>query len=229
MKIGIIGLSDKRHIIYTLVRILGGLSTTVIFTPNKQYLYMSEDMMQDFELNDIRIVVYDCDIDEITEEEFELSTYEFIIYDILTYIPNELDVALILDNREKYIESLEDNGLEDISIFTAEGFSSSDALFDEKQIKVPHASLIEPALLRAGRFDKHIYVGLPSTKEDREAIVAKHLENKTLADGLTIEKVSSYLVGLSGAEIAGVINDALLLSFREEGKEDAKGVITEEL
>lgn len=143
MKIGIIGLSDKRHIIYTLVRVLGGLSNTIIFTPNKQYLQMSEDLLTDFELNDVRVVVYDCDIDELDEEEYELSTYEFVVYDILLDVPFGLDVALVMDNRERYLTDLEDRDLDNIPIFSVDAFTAEDAYIEEKHVKIPPASLVE--------------------------------------------------------------------------------------
>lgn len=147
MRIGIIGLSDKRHVIYTLIRVLGGLSSTVVFTPNKQYLYMSEDFVNDFELNDIRMVVCDDDdLDSLDEEEFDFEGFEYIVYDILTEIPSKLDVAVIMDHRDKYTSELENLELEDIPIYSIGEFSAADAFSSEKKIKLTPASAVEPVL-----------------------------------------------------------------------------------
>ena len=81
---------------------------------------------------------------------------------------------------------------------------------------------LDSALLRPGRFDKTIHVSPPRTKADREAIVEVHSKGKTFEDGLTIEKVAKQCYGLTGAEIASALNDAVLESF----KADRKGVIS---
>lgn len=146
MKIGIMGLADKRHIVYSLVRVLGGLSSTIIFTPNKQYLQMSEDMVADFELSDIRFVVYDCDIDELDPDDYELDNYEFVIYDILTDMPFQMDVGVIMDNRERFIQELEDRGLEDIPLFTCEVVDAANLLVNEKKVIIPPASYVEDVI-----------------------------------------------------------------------------------
>lgn len=146
MKIGLLGLADKRHIVYSLVRVLGELSSTIIFTSNKQYLQMSPDLITDFELNDIRFVVYDCDIDEIDAEEYDLDNYEFVVYDILTEMPFSLDVAVIMDNRDEFILQLEDRELQGIPIFTCEHFEKGDALDCERAITIPPASYVEDAI-----------------------------------------------------------------------------------
>jgi len=74
---------------------------------------------------------------------------------------------------------------------------------------------LDSALLRPGRFDKIIHVGPPKTKEDREAVVRVHAQDKTFAEGVTIEKIAKQCYGLTGAEIASALNDAVLESFRD--------------
>lgn len=88
------------------------------------------------------------------------------------------------------------------------------------------ADNLDSALVRPGRFDRIIKVGLPRSKEDREAIVAVHLKNKTLKEGVTVSAVAKLCFGMSGAEIAGVLNDAVMESFRdnEDGIIDIKHV-----
>jgi cell division protease FtsH len=77
-------------------------------------------------------------------------------------------------------------------------------------------------LLRPGRFDKTIHVSPPKSKEDREAVVAVHSKDKTFEDGVTVEKIAKQCYGLTGAEIASALNDAVLESF----KADRNGIIS---
>ena len=81
---------------------------------------------------------------------------------------------------------------------------------------------LDSALLRPGRFDKTIHVSPPRTKEDREAIVAVHSKGKTFAEGVTTEKIAKQCYGLTGAEIASALNDAVLESF----KADRNGIVS---
>ena len=81
---------------------------------------------------------------------------------------------------------------------------------------------LDSALLRPGRFDKTIHVSPPKTKEDREAIVEVHSKGKTFAEGVTTEKIAKQCYGLTGAEIASALNDAVLESF----KADRDGIIS---
>lgn len=74
---------------------------------------------------------------------------------------------------------------------------------------------IDDALLRPGRIDKVIEVGLPRTKEDRAEIVALHSKNKKLADDVTIDAITDICYGMSGAEIEMVLTDAVGVSFTE--------------
>ncbi len=81
---------------------------------------------------------------------------------------------------------------------------------------------LDSALLRPGRFDKTIHVSPPKSKEDREAVVAVHSKDKTFEDGVTVEKIAKQCYGLTGAEIASALNDAVLESF----KADRNGIIS---
>lgn len=74
---------------------------------------------------------------------------------------------------------------------------------------------LDSALLRPGRFDKTIHVSPPKTKEDREAIVRVHSKDKSFAEDVTIEKIAKQCYGLTGAEIASALNDAVLESFKD--------------
>ena len=73
--------------------------------------------------------------------------------------------------------------------------------------------VLDPALLRAGRFDRKITVSLPDVK-GREAIFKVHAKNKKIAADVNFENLAKRTVGFSGADIATVLNDAAILSVR---------------
>lgn len=80
--------------------------------------------------------------------------------------------------------------------------------------------VLDPALLRPGRFDRTITVGLPDIKE-REAILKLHANGKRIASNINFAMVARRTPGFSGAQLENVINEASLLSVREN-----TGVIT---
>ncbi|MCL2691857.1 MAG: ATP-dependent zinc metalloprotease FtsH [Rikenellaceae bacterium] len=76
------------------------------------------------------------------------------------------------------------------------------------------ADILDKALMRAGRFDRQIEVGLPELNERRE-IFNVHLRNLKLADGLDREFLAKQTPGFSGADIANVCNEAALIAARK--------------
>ena len=73
--------------------------------------------------------------------------------------------------------------------------------------------VLDPALLRAGRFDRKITVSLPD-KAGREAIFKVHARNKKIDTAVDFANLAKRTVGFSGADIASVLNDAAILSVR---------------
>ncbi len=76
--------------------------------------------------------------------------------------------------------------------------------------------VLDSALLRAGRFDRRVFVDLPTPLE-RESILEKYLSN--IPHSVEIKKVSDMCVGFNGASLAALVNEAALLSLREGDKE----------
>ncbi|HET8591631.1 MAG TPA: ATP-dependent zinc metalloprotease FtsH, partial [Nakamurella sp.] len=76
--------------------------------------------------------------------------------------------------------------------------------------------ILDPALLRPGRFDRQIPVGQPDLK-GREAILAVHARGKPFAPDVDFNALAKRTVGMSGADLANVINEAALLTARENG------------
>jgi cell division protease FtsH len=73
--------------------------------------------------------------------------------------------------------------------------------------------ILDPALLRPGRFDRHIVIDLPDIK-GREAILGVHAKGKPLAKGVNLETVAKETPGFSGADLANLINEAAILAAR---------------
>ncbi len=76
--------------------------------------------------------------------------------------------------------------------------------------------ILDPALLRPGRFDRQIPVGQPDLK-GRQAILAVHSKGKPFAPDVDFLPLAKRTVGMSGADLANVINEAALLTAREHG------------
>lgn len=77
--------------------------------------------------------------------------------------------------------------------------------------------ILDPALLRPGRFDRHIVVDRPDVK-GREAILEVHVKGKQLADDVNLELLARRTPGFVGADLANLVNEAALLAAREGAK-----------
>ncbi len=73
--------------------------------------------------------------------------------------------------------------------------------------------VLDPALLRPGRFDRQVTVNLPDVK-GREEILAVHAKGKTFAKGVKLENIAKRTVGFSGADLENLLNEAALLTVR---------------
>ncbi|MFM9136150.1 MAG: ATP-dependent metallopeptidase FtsH/Yme1/Tma family protein, partial [bacterium] len=77
--------------------------------------------------------------------------------------------------------------------------------------------ILDPALLRPGRFDRQIAVERPDL-EGRAAILAVHAQGKPLAEGVDLRAVARRTPGFTGADLANVLNEAALLTARNDGQ-----------
>ncbi len=73
--------------------------------------------------------------------------------------------------------------------------------------------ILDPALLRPGRFDRQIYIGAPDSK-GREAILKVHSKDKPLAEDVDLATIAKATTGFTGADIANLLNEAALLAAR---------------
>ena len=77
--------------------------------------------------------------------------------------------------------------------------------------------VLDPALLRPGRFDRQVQVNLPDAK-GREEILKVHAENKIFSKNVNLENIASRTVGFSGADLENLLNEAALLTVRRNKK-----------
>ena len=79
------------------------------------------------------------------------------------------------------------------------------------------ADILDPALLRPGRFDRQVYVGRPDVK-GREAILRVHAKGKPMASEVDLKVVAQTTAGFTGADLANLLNEAVLLTARDGKK-----------
>ncbi len=86
--------------------------------------------------------------------------------------------------------------------------------------------VLDPALLRPGRFDRQVTVSLPDVSE-REAILKVHAKNKVLASDVTLKYLANRTSGFSGADLENLLNEAALLAVRRNKQEITMSEIDE--
>lgn len=97
-----------------------------------------------------------------------------------------------------------------------DGFDSNDAVIVMAATNRP--DILDPALLRPGRFDRRIILDEPSMK-DREAILLIHATDKPLAKDVNLKVIAERTPGFTGADLANLLNEAAILAVRKEQKE----------
>ncbi|MEE0969977.1 MAG: ATP-dependent zinc metalloprotease FtsH, partial [Clostridia bacterium] len=110
------------------------------------------------------------------------------------------------DEREQTLNQL---------LVEMDGFGSNDGIIVIAATNRP--DILDPALLRPGRFDRQITVGYPDIK-GREDILKVHAKDKPLEAAVNYRKIAQSTVGFTGADLANLLNEAALLAARR-GKE----------
>src|SRR5947207_2205039 len=106
------------------------------------------------------------------------------------------------DEREQTLNQL---------LVEMDGFESNDGVILLAATNRP--DILDPALLRPGRFDRQIVVDMPDVK-GREQILRVHTRKIPLASGVNLERIAKGTPGLSGAELSNIVNEAALLAAR---------------
>jgi cell division protease FtsH len=106
------------------------------------------------------------------------------------------------DEREQTLNQL---------LVEMDGFEANESIIIMAATNRP--DILDPALLRPGRFDRQISVDRPD-REGRKAILAVHAKNKPLAQGLNLDSLAGQTAGFTGADLANLMNEAALLAAR---------------
>jgi cell division protease FtsH len=88
------------------------------------------------------------------------------------------------------------------------------------------ADVLDPALLRPGRFDRRTNITLPERK-DRVAILEVHFKNKPVESGVNLDALAAKTAGSSGADLANIANEAAIIAARRNSKKISNADITE--
>ena len=88
--------------------------------------------------------------------------------------------------------------------------------------------ILDPALLRPGRFDRHVTLDLPDVK-GRRAVLDVHVKGKPLDNGVSLETVAKQTPGFSGADLANLVNEAAILAARRNKKRIAMDDLNESI
>lgn len=96
-----------------------------------------------------------------------------------------------------------------------DGFTPNEAVIVVAATNRPE--LLDPALVRPGRFDRRVVLSLPDL-EERKALIELYMKGKPFSTEVNVERLARRTVGFSGADIANVLNEAAILAAREEKK-----------
>ena len=108
------------------------------------------------------------------------------------------------DEREQTLNQL---------LVEMDGFSRSEGVIVLAATNRP--DILDPALLRPGRFDRQVHVGLPDVK-GREEILKVHAKGKCLDDSVSLRTVALATSGFTGADLSNLLNEAAILAARED-------------
>ena len=107
------------------------------------------------------------------------------------------------DEREQTLNQL---------LVEMDGFDANDGVI--VMAATNRADILDKALLRPGRFDRQVYVGLPDVK-GREEILRVHTKNKPLGPDVSLKTIARSTAGFSGADLENLVNEAALLAARQ--------------
>lgn len=88
------------------------------------------------------------------------------------------------------------------------------------------ADVLDPALLRPGRFDRRVNITLPERK-DREAILKVHFKDKPIDDSVNVDALAAKTAGSSGADLANIANESAIIAARNDRKNITNKDVTE--
>jgi len=121
------------------------------------------------------------------------------------------------DEREQTLNQL---------LVEMDGFSANEGIIVMASTNRP--DILDPALLRPGRFDRHILIDRPDVK-GREAILKVHIRDKPMGEGVKLDIIAKRTPGFTGADLANLVNEAALLSARRDKDKVGMGEMEESI
>lgn len=119
------------------------------------------------------------------------------------------------DEREQTLNQL---------LVEMDGFGANEGIIIVAATNRP--DILDPALLRPGRFDRQITVDRPDVK-GREAVLKVHARNKPLAKDVRLETLARYTIGFTGADLENLLNEAALIAARRSRKDISMSEVEE--
>ena len=107
------------------------------------------------------------------------------------------------DEREQTLNQL---------LVAMDGFESDEHII--VMAATNRSDVLDPALMRPGRFDRQVYVNLPDVR-GREAILKVHARNKPLASDVDFKRIAQITIGFSGADLENMLNESAILAARD--------------
>ncbi|MBR1736818.1 MAG: hypothetical protein IJ736_07360 [Firmicutes bacterium] len=181
MNIAVMGFKDKRHIMYSLLKILSPAGRTAFITTNPCYRQLSEDFSSEFEIGDTDFLVLSDSLYS-AEEYLDIGSYDFVIYDAIVEVPERIEVSVITDHEELYRQAIDEMDKKPTFKF----IESKNAKKDEKSISFIKASTVEDILEKIEN-DREFY---PITSYFHNKAMAELLSRAT---GMDKGKIIAYL------------------------------------
>lgn len=182
MNIVIMGFRDKRHIIYSILKILSPVGRTVFITTNPCYRQLSEDYSPEFEIGDTDVLVLNESLYSACEI-LELEVYDYLIWDAVVEVPENVDLSIMTDHEELYRSELEELNIKPKFKFIE---NKTAAKKDEKTVTFVKASAVEEILTKI-ETDRIFYP------------ITSYAHNKTMSEilsaatGMEKSKLTAYL------------------------------------
>lgn len=144
------------------------------------------------------------------------------VRDLFEEVRKAAPSVLFIDEADSLLRirgnNTSDEAVQTVNQFLVEmdGFSSNTGIIVIAATN--RKDMIDPAVLRPGRFDRHVKVDLPE-KEARKAILELHARNKRIGADVDFARLAKSTTGFSGADLENLLNESALLSLRRDKKE----------
>lgn len=182
MDIAVMGFRDKRHIMYSMLKILSPMGRTAFITTNPCYRQLSEDFSAEFEIGDTDFLVLSESLYGAADI-LDIESYDFVIWDAVTEVPEKIDLSIIIDHEDLYRQAIDELSEKPKFKYVE---NKASAKKDEKAAVFVKASAVEDILTKI-ETDREFY---PITSYTHNKTMGEML---SMAMGIEKSKIISYL------------------------------------